>query len=70
MRLPPAYPALHLYPLNDSFIPKKIALGGGARVKIGRQTNAETTPGEQNGFFDAKIISRRHAEIWEDGGKV
>ncbi len=66
-----ALPALYLYPLNDSFVPKHIALSTpGQRVKIGRQTNAKTTPGERNGYFDSKVLSRAHAEIWEEGGKV
>jgi hypothetical protein len=70
MQPPPACPALYLYPLNDTFIPKQIALAGGVRVKIGRQTNAKTVPGERNGFFDSKVLSRQHAEVWEEGGKV
>lgn len=66
-----ALPSLYLYPLNDSFVPKHIALSTpGQRVKIGRQTNAKTTPGERNGYFDSKVLSRAHAEIWEEGGKV
>jgi pSer/pThr/pTyr-binding forkhead associated (FHA) protein len=42
----------------------------GTRVKIGRQTNAKTVPGERNGYFDSKVLSRQHAEVWEEGGKV
>ncbi|KAJ8497194.1 hypothetical protein ONZ45_g12159 [Pleurotus djamor] len=64
------YPALYLYPLNDSFVPKHISLVGNQRVKIGRQTNAKTVPGERNGYFDSKVLSRQHAEIWEEGGKI
>lgn len=63
-------PALYLYPLNDTFVPKHIALVGNQRVKIGRQTNAKTVPAERNGYFDSKVLSRQHAEIWEDGGKI
>ena len=62
------YPALSLYPYNDTFIPKHILLNG--RVKIGRQTNAKTVPGERNGYFDSKVLSRQHAEVWEENGKV
>ncbi|KAJ7208063.1 hypothetical protein GGX14DRAFT_455387 [Mycena pura] len=66
-----ALPALYLYPLNDSFIPKHISLvPSGQRVKIGRQTNAKTSPGERNGYFDSKVLSRQHAEIWEENGKI
>ncbi|KAG6850355.1 hypothetical protein H0H93_014309 [Arthromyces matolae] len=64
------FPALYLYPLNDSFIPKHISLAHGQRVKIGRQTNAKTAPGERNGYFDSKVLSRQHAEVWEEGGKI
>lgn len=63
-------PALYLYPLNDTFVPKHIALVGNQRVKIGRQTNAKTVPAERNGYFDSKVLSRQHAEIWEDGAKI
>ncbi|KZT53720.1 SMAD/FHA domain-containing protein [Calocera cornea HHB12733] len=62
-------PALHLYPLNDSFVPKQISLAQG-RVRIGRQTNARTVPGERNGYFDSKVLSRMHAEVWEENGKI
>ncbi|KAI0254610.1 hypothetical protein BJV78DRAFT_1338898 [Lactifluus subvellereus] len=63
-------PALYLYPLNDSFIPKHIHLPQGQHIKIGRQTNARTAPGERNGFFDSKVLSRQHAEVWEESGKI
>ena len=66
----PVAPALYLYPLNDSFVPKHIALLPQQRVKIGRQTNAKTVPGERNGYFDSKVLSRQHAEVWEQDGKV
>ncbi|CAE6442915.1 unnamed protein product [Rhizoctonia solani] len=70
MQPPPACPALYLYPLNDTFVPKQIALAGGVRMKIGRQTNAKTVPGERNGYFDSKVLSRQHAEVWEENGKI
>lgn len=63
-------PGLYLHPLNDTFVPKTISLVGGQRVKIGRQTNVKTIPGERNGFFDSKVLSRQHAEVWEEGGKI
>ena len=63
-------PTLHLYPVNDSFIPKHIALLPQQRVKIGRQTNAKTVPTERNGYFGSKALSTRHAEVWEQDGKV
>lgn len=67
------YPALHLHPLNDTFAPKQISLtppGPQNRVKIGRQTNAKTIPHPNNGYFDSKVLSRMHAEVWSQEGKV
>jgi len=37
------------------------------RVKLGRQTNTKTVPGEQKGYFDSEVPSRQHAEVWEGG---
>ena len=68
--VPVPLPALYLYPLNDSFVPKHISLVNNQRVKIGRQTNAKTVPAERNGYFDSKVLSRQHAEVWEDNSKV
>lgn len=65
---PPMYPALSLFPLNDTFQPKHILLS--QRAKIGRQSNAKTAPTERNGFFDTKVISRQHAEVWAEDGKI
>ena len=40
-------------------------------LKIGRQTNAKTVPTPVNGYFDSKVLSRTHAEIWaERNGQV
>ncbi|BGP20026.1 hypothetical protein JCM10213_000592 [Rhodosporidiobolus nylandii] len=64
------FPALHLTPLNGTFVPKQISLDPpGARVKIGRQTNAKTIPNGTNGYFDSKVLSRAHAEVWSEDGK-
>ena len=67
------YPALHLYPLNDTFVPKQINLSPASsrnRVKIGRYSNAKSVPSPLNGFFDSKVLSRAHAEVWSENGKV
>ncbi|KAK4053571.1 hypothetical protein OIO90_003808 [Microbotryomycetes sp. JL221] len=65
------FPALHLIPLNDTFVPKQISLiPPGVRVKIGRQTNAKTIPNGSNGYFDSKVLSRMHAEVWSEDNKV
>jgi hypothetical protein len=66
----PQYPALYLYPLNDSFVPKHITLFQNQHVKIGRQTNVKTVPASRNGYFDSKVLSRQHAEVWEENSKV
>lgn len=67
------YPALHLHPVNDTFAPKQISLappGPHNRIRIGRQTNAKTVPHPSNGYFDSKVLSRMHAEVWSQDGKV
>ncbi|PPQ91844.1 hypothetical protein CVT25_000780 [Psilocybe cyanescens] len=63
------FPVLYLHPLNDTWTPKHITLTN-SHTKIGRQTSSKTAPGERNGFFDSKVLSRRHAEVWEEGGKI
>ena len=68
---PPVFPALHLTPLNNTFVPKQISLDPpGQKVKIGRQTNAKTVPNGTNGYFDSKVLSRAHAEVWSEENKV
>lgn len=67
------YPALHLQPLNDTFAPKQVSLappGPQNKIKIGRQTNNKTIPQPSNGYFDSKVLSRMHAEVWSQDGKV
>jgi pSer/pThr/pTyr-binding forkhead associated (FHA) protein len=40
-------------------------------LRIGRQTNAKTAPTPANGFFDSKVLSRQHAEIYaERNGRI
>ncbi|CAG8494423.1 13805_t:CDS:2 [Gigaspora rosea] len=59
---------LVLEPANDTFITKRIKLSD-IPVKIGRTTNRHSTPLESNGYFDSKVLSRTHAEVWCDNGK-
>ncbi|KAH9888564.1 hypothetical protein C8Q73DRAFT_807850, partial [Cubamyces lactineus] len=33
-------------------------------------TNAKTVPQGRNSYFDSKVLSRQHAEVWEDNGKI
>lgn len=63
---------LALLPLNGTFERKQInvPLQPGT-LKIGRQTNAKTIPNAVNGYFDSKVLSRSHAELWADrSGKI
>lgn len=63
---------LSLLPLNGTFDKKQIHVPLLPDIlKIGRQTNAKTVPTPMNGFFDSKVLSRSHAEIWADkNGKI
>ncbi|EED20193.1 cytoplasm to vacuole targeting Vps64, putative [Talaromyces stipitatus ATCC 10500] len=67
---PPAI--LTLVPLNGTFEKKHITVPYMPEVlRIGRQTNAKTIPTPVNGYFDSKVLSRQHAEIWADRrGKI
>lgn len=67
---PPA--VLTLVPLNGTFERKQINVPYFPEVlRIGRQTNAKTVPTPVNGYFDSKVLSRQHAEIWADRrGKI
>lgn len=35
-------------------------------LRIGRQTNQKTIPTATNGYFDSKVLSRQHAEVYAD----
>ncbi|KIX01960.1 uncharacterized protein Z518_07899 [Rhinocladiella mackenziei CBS 650.93] len=63
---------LALLPMNGTFERKQINLPFYPEVlRIGRQTNAKTVPTPVNGYFDSKVLSRQHAEVWADrNGKV
>ncbi|KAH8692954.1 putative cytoplasm to vacuole targeting Vps64 [Talaromyces proteolyticus] len=67
---PPAI--LTLIPVNGTFEKKQINVPYFPEVlRIGRQTNAKTVPTPINGYFDSKVLSRQHAEIWADRrGKI
>ncbi|KAL2868580.1 putative cytoplasm to vacuole targeting Vps64 [Aspergillus lucknowensis] len=67
---PPAI--LTLIPINGTFEKKQITVPFYPEtLRIGRQTNAKTVPTPKNGFFDSKVLSRQHAEIWADrSGKI
>ncbi|KAJ3158099.1 hypothetical protein HDU86_003051 [Geranomyces michiganensis] len=61
-------PTLVLVSLNDTFATKTIDLF--EPVKVGRKLNPKVAPEPGNGIFDAKVLSRNHAEIWFSDGKV
>lgn len=70
--LPPGQPVLYLLSLNGTFERKTIAVPFAPEsLRIGRQTNQKTIPTPINGFFDSKVLSRQHAEIYaERNGKI
>lgn len=58
---------LCLLPMNGTFERKTIDVPFHPDIlKIGRQTNAKTQPLPGNGYFDSKVLSRQHAEVWAD----
>jgi FHA domain len=63
---------LALLPLNGTFERKQINVPfHPEKLKVGRQTNAKTVPTPVNGYFDSKVLSRAHAEVWADRiGKI
>lgn len=65
-------PVLYLLSLNGTFERKTISVPlYPDSLRIGRQTNIKSTPAPTNGYFDSKVLSRQHAEIWSDrNGKI
>jgi hypothetical protein len=65
-------PVLYLLSMNGTFERKTITVPYyPENLRIGRQTNAKTIPTPTNGYFDSKVLSRQHAEIWADrNGKI
>ena len=63
---------LALVPMTGTFERKRITLPFFPEVmRIGRQTNVKTVPTATNGYFDSKVLSRQHAEVWADrNGKI
>ena len=58
--------------MNGTFERKSITVPYYPEVlRIGRQTNNRTIPTPHNGYFDSKVLSRQHAEVWADtAGKI
>ena len=71
-QLPPGQPVLYLLSLNGTFERKTIGVPFAPdSLRIGRQTNQKTVPTATNGFFDSKVLSRQHAEVYaERNGKI
>jgi hypothetical protein len=67
--IPLAFPALYLYSITDAFV-KHINLANNQHVKIGRQTNVQNVPAENNGYFDLPFLDRLHAEVWAEDGRI
>ena len=69
---PESAAVLALIPVNGTFERKQIAVPLFPEIlRIGRQTNAKTVPTPVNGYFDSKVLSRQHAEVWADrNGKI
>lgn len=65
-------PVLYLLSLNGTFERKTIVVPFAPEsLRIGRQTNQKTVPTPANGFFDSKVLSRQHAEVYaERNGKI
>ncbi|CCF34162.1 FHA domain-containing protein [Colletotrichum higginsianum] len=70
--MPSGQPVLYLLSLNGTFERKTISVPYYPEsLRIGRQTNQKTIPTATNGYFDSKVLSRQHAEVWADRmGKI
>ncbi|KAF6233637.1 hypothetical protein HO173_008194 [Letharia columbiana] len=63
----PSPAILALLPMTGTFERKQITVPFSPDfLRIGRQTNAKTVPTPVNGYFDSKVLSRQHAEVWAD----
>lgn len=54
---------LYLTPVNETFTSKAIQLTSSEAVKIGRRAGPSSVPEPFNGYFDAKVLSRSHAQF-------
>ncbi|KAI8977195.1 hypothetical protein BDF20DRAFT_550758 [Mycotypha africana] len=60
-----------LQPKNPTLQTRHLELReDGNRIRIGRQISARTIPHRRNGYFDSKVLSRQHAELYCADGKV
>jgi pSer/pThr/pTyr-binding forkhead associated (FHA) protein len=57
--------------LNETFDKKTLTIPQYPQVlKLGRPNNAQKAPNLHNGYFDSRVISREHAELYIKYGKV
>jgi pSer/pThr/pTyr-binding forkhead associated (FHA) protein len=64
---------LGLTPLNDTFERKSLIIPFPPEtLLLGRQVTSRNVPAPDNGFFDSRVLSRTHAEVFADyeTGKV
>lgn len=40
------------------------------KIRIGRRVGAKLVPSETNGIYESQVLSRNHAEIYYEDGKV
>ncbi|KAI5955668.1 hypothetical protein KGF54_001170 [Candida jiufengensis] len=56
-----------LLPLNDTFIRKHLPVSiFPETTKLGRPTGAKHKPDVTNGYFDSRVLSRNHAQVYID----
>lgn len=56
-----------LIPLNDTFIEKHLPVAiFPETTKLGRPTGTKHKPDVTNGYFDSRVLSRNHAQIYID----
>ena len=56
-----------LLPLNDTFIKKHLPVATYPETtKLGRPTGTKFKPDVTNGYFDSRVLSRNHAQIYID----
>lgn len=63
-------PMVYWFPLNKESSFKRLRLTTNQRTRISRKTGRGSAPGEHNGLFDSKLVSRRHAELWHEDSQV
>lgn len=56
-----------LTPLNDTFIEKRLHIPHSPEhLELGRPTGSKVKPDVTNGYFDSRVLSRKHASMYYD----